>query len=187
MDWDWEDRPPRDTPPPRRADDEPDDERDLAQSGPAEPRSPLESAARRPELERPEDESPFEEPPPLDSAPEYVMPERSDGPGGGAPLRPEFELPRMGTIEAAERAAVTGAGRPDDGRRPRSSQDRAAAREQRSRQLRRRRLIALAVVVAIVALLVVLVIRGCGGSDAAAAAFAVLVLDRRFLAAPERE
>jgi len=116
-----------------------------------------------------------------------VVPERPDLPGGGAPLRPEFEQPRTGTIEAAERAALTGAGRADDGRRARSGRDRATAREQRRRQLRRRRLIALAVVVAIVVLLVVLVIRGCGGSDAAAAAFAVLIVDRRFLAASEQE
>ena len=94
----------------------------------------------------------------------------------------------MRTIEAAERAVVGAERRDRDQYRPRSAEDRAAARAHRRRQLRQRRLIALAVVVAIVVLLVVLVVRGCGGPDAAAAvaAFAVPLVDRRLLVATGR-
>ena len=193
MDWDWEDGPPSDTPPPRRTSDEPDAEPDLRQPEPpsesAEPEVPFDSAAQEPEPERLEDESPFQKPPPVDSAPEYVLPGRPGGPGAGEPPLPEFERPRVGTIEAAERALAEPRARDRDEYRPRSPEDRATARERRRRQLRLRRLVALAIVVAIIVLLVVLLIKGCGGSDSAAAAvaFGVIIVDRRLLVAPRRQ
>jgi cobalamin biosynthesis Mg chelatase CobN len=198
MDWDWEDGPPSDAPPPRRAADEP--------APAADPRPP------QPERAEPLDESVTQvfsaeavweqgrEQAPDESAshppsPEYVLPDRTET-GRPAPS-PEFERPQTRTTEAAqrateaaERAVVTGARGPDDGyeRRPRSTQDRAARREQRRRQLRRRRLVALAILIAIVVLIVVLVVRGCGGSTAAAAtaALGMVFVDRHLLVVPER-
>jgi hypothetical protein len=200
MDWDWEDGPPSDTPPPRRAVDEP------APAADPRPPRPDRPQPARPEQDQPEplDESVTqvfsaedaweqgrvqapEEPSPPPPSPEYVLPDRTET-GRPAPSA-EFERPRTGTIEAAERAAVGGAPGPDDGyeRRSRSPQDRAARREQRRRQLRRRRIVALAILIAIVVLIVVLVVRGCGGSDAAAtAALGMVLVDRRLLVVPER-
>lgn len=191
MDWDWEDRPPKDPSQARRAPDEPDTERDLAQpetSPEAAPEPSLGPELQEPEPERPEDASPFQELPPLDAAPDYVLPGRPGKPTPGESPGAESGLPPTRTIEAAERAVVGAEQRDRDQYRPRSAEDRAAARAQRRRRLRQRRLIALAVVVAIVVLLVVLVVRGCGGSDAAAAvaAFAVPFADRRLLVATER-
>ncbi|MGE5228963.1 MAG: hypothetical protein ACM3MJ_04495 [Deltaproteobacteria bacterium] len=192
MDWDWEDRPPKDPPQPRRAADEPDAERDLAGADAppeaAEPESSLGATEQEPEPESPQGASPFQELPPLDAVPDYVVPARAGSPtAGDAPL-PEREGPSVRTVEAAERAIVGAERRDRDQYRPRTAEDRAAARAQRRRRLRQRRLIALAVVVAIVVLLVVLVVRGCGGSDAAAAvaAFAVPIVERRLLVATER-
>jgi hypothetical protein len=192
MDWDWEDRPPKDPPQPRRASDEPDAERDLAQPETPSEAAPPESSPgpepQEPEPERPEDASPFQELPPLDAAPDYVLPGRSGSPAAGESPAAESGRPPTRTIEAAERAVV-GAERRDRGQyRPRSAEDRAAARAQRRRKLRQRRLIALAVALAIVVLLVVLVVRACGGPDAAAAvaAFAVPFVSRRLLVATER-
>ena len=162
VDWDWEDRPSRDTPS-RRAPDEPEEGRD-------------------------EDGSPFQELPPLDAAPDYVLPGRPGGPAGGEAPGPDRDRPPMETVDAAEQPVVGAERRDRDQYRPRSAEDRAAARAHRRSQLRRRRLIALAVVVALVVLLVFLIVRGCGGSDAAAAAaaFAVPFVDRRLLVATER-
>jgi hypothetical protein len=192
MDWDWEDRPPKDPLQPRRASDEPDVEPDLAQ-----PETPSETAApdaspgpelQEPEPESREDASPFQELPPLDAAPDYVLPGRPGSPTvGESPGAESGRFPAR-TIEAAERAVVGAERRDRDQYRPRTAEERAAARAQRRRKLRQRRLIALAVVVAIVVLLVVLVVRGCGGPDAAAAvaAFAVPFVSRRLLVATER-
>jgi hypothetical protein len=192
MDWDWEDRPPKDPPQSRRAPDEPDTGRDLAQpEAPPEAAAPDRSLApepQEPEPERPEDASPFEELPPLDAAPDYVLPGRPGGPTAGESAGAESGRPPLRTIEAAERAVVGDERGSRDRYRPRSAEDRAAARAQRRSQLRRRRLIALAVVVAIVVILVVLVVRACGGPDAAAAvaAFAVPFASNRLLVAAER-
>jgi hypothetical protein len=199
VDWDWEDRPPSDSPPPRRAADEP---------GPAEDPRPPERERPRPEHLEPEplDESVTQvfsadaawdltrESGPVESAPpspprEYVLPDRTETGRLAAQSGAEFERPSLRTIEVAERAAVGGARRSDHGeeRRARSPQERAARREQRRRQLRRRRLVALAILVAIVVLIVVLVVRGCGGgSGASALVFGMVLIDRRLLAAPER-
>jgi hypothetical protein len=185
VDWDWEDGPQSDTPPPRRAADEPEP---AADPGPPEPERP-----RRPEPE-PLDETVTQvfsadaawdlarDPAPVESAPppaplEYVLPDRTET-GRVAASNDEFaHLPPAATEEGAEY-----------GRRPRSPQDRAARREQRRRQLRRRRLVALAILVAIVVLIVVLVVRGCGGSGAGASAAVIgmVFVDRRLLAAAER-
>ena len=192
MDWDWEDRPPSDAPPPRRAPDEPDGEPDLRRPEPESP-EPLDESVTQvfsaeAAWEQGREQAPDEpaKPPP---SPEYVLPDRTET-GRPAPSA-EFERPRTRTIEAAERAAVAGARGPDDDyeRRPSSTHDRAARRQQRRRQLRRRRLVALAILLAIIALIVVLLVRGCGGSDAGAAvaAFGMIVVDRRFLVAPERQ
>ena len=200
MDWDWEDRPPSDTPPPRRAADEP---------GPASDPQPLERERPRPERPEPEplDESVTQvfsadaawdltrEPGPVESTPpspprEYVLPDRTETGRPAAQSGAEFERPSLRTIEAAERSAAAGARGYDHGeqRRARSPQERAARREQRRRQLRRRRLVALAILIAIVVLIVLLVVRGCGGSGAGTSALVlgVLFVDRRLLAAPER-
>ena len=190
MDWDWEDKPPSDTPPPRRAADEP---RPAADQEPPEaqpPELPDESVTQVFSADAAWEQS--GEPAPYESAPhspppEYVLPDRTETGRPAVPSGEDFELPPMGTIEAAERAEVAGALRPDDHeRRPRSPQDRAARREQRRRQLRMRRLVALAILIAIVVLIVVLIVRGCGGSDAAAAAFGMIFLETRHLAASER-
>jgi hypothetical protein len=191
MDWDWEDGPPSDAPPPRRATDEP---APAADPGPPQPEwpEPLDesvtqvfSAEAAWEQGR---EQALDEPAPPPPSPEYVLPDRTET-GRPAPS-PEYERPWTETIESAEQGAVAGAREYDDGyeRRPRSTQDRAARREQRRRQLRRRRLVALAVLIAIVVLIVVLVVRGCGGSDAAAAtaALGMVFVDRRLLVVPER-
>ena len=191
MDWDWEDGPPSDSPPPRRAADEP---APAADPGPPEPEwpEPLDESVTQvfsadAAWEQGRELAP-DEPAPPPPSPEYVLPDRTET-GRPAPSA-EFERPRTGTVEAAERAAVADARGPDDGyeRRPRSTQDRAARREQRRRQLRRRRLVALAILIAIVVLIVVLVVRGCGGSDAAAAtvALGMVFVDRRLLVVPER-
>jgi hypothetical protein len=193
VDWDWEERPAKDVPP-RRAPEGRDP--GPAPTGPEPPQAP---PAPERDVEAEQDatlaippgpstqgeqapgayEIPSHEPPS-----EYVLPDRTDT-GRPAPLSDaELERPRTRTIEAAERAAVAGAGPDDYDRPPRSPQDRAARREQRRRQLRRRRLVALAILIAIVVLIVVLVIRGCGGSDAAAAAFFMIGVDGRFLVAP---
>ena len=196
MDWDWEDRPPSDTPPSRRAADEP---------GPAaDPRLPEPERPQPPERERPQpverpepeplDESVTQvfsadaawdltrEPGPVDSAPpspprEYVLPDRTET---GRPAAPDDEFAYLPPA-----AAEAG---PGYERRQRSPQERAARREQRRRQLRRRRLVALAILIAIVVLIIVLVVRGCGGSGAGASAVVVgmLVIDRRLLAGPGR-
>jgi len=202
VDWDWEDGPPSDTPPPRRAADD--------ESGPAaDPRPPERERPPRPERPEPEplDESVTQvfsadaawdltrEPAPVESAPpapprEYVLPDRTETGRPPASSGAGFERPSLRTIEAAELAEVGGAGGYDHGeqRRMRSPEERAARREQRRRQLRRRRLVALAILIAIVVLIVVLVIRGCGGSGAGTSAlvFSMLFIDRRLLAAPER-
>lgn len=198
MDWDWEDGPPSDTPPPRRAAGDP--------GPPADPRrAEPEPAPQDVEQPEPPDESvtqvfsadavwestgeqgPYVSGPPS-TPPEFVVPERTET-GRPAPSA-EFERPRANTIEAADRAAVAGAGGPDGDseRRPRSPQDRAARREQRRRQLRRRRLVALAILIAVVVLIVVLVVRACGGSDAAAAttALSMVFVDGRLLVVAER-
>lgn len=188
MDWDWEDGPPRDTPPSRRAPDETPAPREPAPSEPEWPESPEESETRvfSPGTvpERAPDEPPVQSPPP-----EYVLPDRTEtgrpAPQSGA----EFERPRAGTIESSERAAVADAGGSEGyERRSRSSEDRTARREQRRRQLRRRRLVALAVLIAIIVLIVVLIVRGCGGSDAGATAavFVTVFVDRRMLVVPGR-
>jgi hypothetical protein len=191
MDWDWEDGPPSDTPPSRRAADEPTPAADPAPPRHEQP-EPLDESVTQvfsaeAAWEHGRDQTP-EEPSPHPVSPEYVLPDRTET-GRPAPS-PEFERPRTRTIEAAEGAAVAGAPGSDDGyeRRPRSTQDRAARREQRRRRLRRRRLVALAILIAIVVLIVVLVVRGCGGSDAAAAAAALgmVFVDRRLLVVAER-
>ena len=191
MDWDWEDGPPSDAPPPRRAADEP---APAADSRPPQPDRPealdesvtqvfsAEAAWEQGRGQAPEELAPH---PP---SPEYVLPDRTET-GRPAPSA-EFDRPLTGPIEDAERAALAGAIGSDDDhqRRPRSPQDRAARRQQRRRQLRRRRLVALAILVAIVVLIVVLIVRGCGGSDAAAAtaALGMVLVDRRLLVVPER-
>ena len=213
MDWEWEDRPPSGTPPPRRAADEP----EAAAPRPPEPERPPRperserSEHSEPEAERPEpeplDESVTQvfsaeaawdltrEPGPVESAPpapprEYVLPERTETGRPAVPRGAGFERPSLRTIEEAERAVVAGDRRSDygDERRARSPQERAARREQRRRQLRRRRLVALAILIVIVVLIVVLVVRGCGGSGAGTAAVVVgaTFIDRGLLAAPER-
>jgi hypothetical protein len=138
--------------------------------------------------ERPEDESPFQELPPLDAAPDYVLPGRPGGPTAGGSPGPQLDRPPKRTVEAIEQAVVGAERRDRDQYRPRSAEDRAAARAHRRSRLRRRRLIALAILIAIVVLIVFLVVRSCGGSDAAAAvsAFAVSCVDRRLLVATER-
>jgi hypothetical protein len=205
VDWDWDDNPPRDTPLPRRASDDPEPPADPGRSEPEqqEPAWPdPEPPAREAEPPEPLDESVTQvfsadaaweqtgEQAPFTSAPqspppEFVVPDRTET-GRPAPSA-EFERPRTRTIEAAERAVVADTRGSADGyeRRPRSPQDRAARREQRRRQLRRRRIVALVILIAIVALIVFLIVRGCGGSDAGAAAL-LLVVDGRFLVAPRR-
>jgi len=191
MDWDWEDGPPSDTPPPRRAADERAPAADPAPPQHEWPEPPDESVTQvfsaEAAWEQGRDQT-QEEPSPHPVSPEYVLPDRTET-GRPAPS-PEFGRPRTSTIEAAERAAVAGARGSDDDyeRRPRSTQDRAARREQRRRRLRRRRLVALAILIAIVVLIVVLVVRGCGGSDAAAAtaALGMVFVDRRLLVVAER-
>ena len=205
MDWDWEDRPPSGTPPPRRAADEPGPAADSRTPEPEPPTRPERPAPERPEPE-PLDESVTQvfsadaawdltrEPAPVESAPpaparEYVLPDRTETGRPAVPSGAEFERPSLRTIEVAERAAVGGDRRPDDReRRPRSPQERAARRAQRRRQLRRRRLVALAILIVIVILIVVLVARGCGGSGAGTSAlvFGMILIDRRLLAGPGR-
>lgn len=198
MDWDWEDGPPSDTPPPRRAAGDPGPPAD---SRPAEPEPPAQDAEQQEPLdesvtqvfsadaawESTGDQGPYVSGP-QPTPPEFVVPDRTET-GRPAPSA-EFERPRTSTIEAAERATVAGAAGPDDdyARRPRSPQDRAARREQRRRQLRRRRLVALAILIAVVVLIVVLVVRACGGSDAAAAttALGMVFVDGRLLVVAER-
>ena len=198
MDWDWEDGPPSDDPPPRRAADEPAPVADPGLPQPERP-EPLDESVTQvfsaeAVWEQGREQSP-DEPAPHPPSPEYVLPDRTET---GRPATstefdrpaPSAELGRPGTIQSAERAAVAGARDPDDGyeRRPRSTEDRAARREQRRRRLRRRRLVALAILIAIVVLIVVLVVRGCGGSDAAAAttALGMVFVDGRLLVGPER-
>jgi hypothetical protein len=184
VDWDWEDGPPRETPPSRRAAGVP---------GPAADEGPPKPERPGPEAAEPLDESVTQvfsadaaweqsggpsrhEPEPHDPTPEYVLPDRTEtGRPTGQGDREFAYLPP----EAAE---------PDTGhgRRPRSPQDRAARREQRRRQLRRRRIVALLVLIAIVVLVVVLIVRGCGGSDVGAASALMLVVDGRFLAVTGR-
>ena len=186
MDWDWEDGPPRDSPPasspsgePRPSAEQVPCELEASESAPPEPLdesvTQVFSADRA--WDQPGERTPFETAP-QSPPPEYVLPESTETGRPAAPDDTEFaRLPPQ--------AAEVGAGR---ARRPRSPQDRAARREQRRRQLRRRRLVALTVLVAIVVLIVIFVIRGCGGSDAAAAAvLGVLVLDGRLVAPPGRQ
>ena len=203
MDWDWEDGPPSEAPPPRRVADEP---------APAEdPRQP------QPQPERPE--------PPDESVTQVFSAEaaweqgtwgRSPDEACAAPARlPNMSLarphrdrapraePRVRAPRAERRARAPGddpirrarGGRrrargPDDGyeRRPRST-CRTARRAGSSGgdRLRRRRLVALAILIAAVVLIVVLVVRGCGGSDAAAAtaALGMVFVDGRLLVGPE--
>jgi hypothetical protein len=128
-----------------------------------------------------------DEPAPYSPSPEYVLPDRTETGRPAMPDGAEFERPRTRTIEASERSLVAGARRSGEPqRRPRSTEERAARREQRRRQLRRRRIVALAILIAIVVLIVVLIVRGCGGSSAGAATALTLVVDGRFLVAPER-
>ena len=188
MDWDWEDGPPRDTPPSRRAPDEAPAPREPApvRAGVAGVSGRVRDAGvlARNGAEQAPDEPPAHAPPP-----EYVLPDRTETGRPAPPSGAEFERPRTETSESAERAAVAGArGSEDYERRPRSPEDRKARREQRRRQLRRRRLVALAVLIAIVVLIVVLIVRGCGGSDAGAAAalFVTVFVDRRLLVVPGR-
>ena len=162
MDWDWEDGPPRDTRRRRtrraRLERAAADGRTRTSPGP----EPTGTASGR------------QEPPPLDAAPEYVLPDRTGRPAASRPARRRVRATpkRDDRIRRASggrrRRAVARA----DEYRPRSPEDRTARREQRRRQLRRRRLVALAVLIAIVVLIVVLIVRGCGGSDAGAAAAA---------------
>lgn len=204
MDWDWEDGPPQE-PPPRRGPDGPDAGRpprrpespgDSVERGLPSGRPPAAPSEYPPEPERPglPDESETQvfaadaawersaDPAPQESAPhsappEFVLPDRTETGRSSEQSDPEFAyLPPPGTEVGTQ-----------NGRRPRSSQDRAARREQRRRQLRRRRIVALAILIAIVVLIVVLVVRGCGGSDAGAAAALMLVLDGRWLVTPGRQ
>lgn len=185
MDWDWEEGPPRDTPPARRPPDElrPPPEPESTEPKPLEPGTPeppdesvTQVFSADAAWEQQGEQAPFETAP-RSPPPEYVLPERTETGRPAAQDDTEFAyLPPQAAEAGAERE-----------RRPRSPQDRAARREQRRRQLRRRRLVALAILVAIVVLVVVLVIRGCGGSDAAAAVTAALcavVLDGRDVAPP---
>ncbi len=195
MDWDWEDGPPRDTPPLRRTPDEPGP---AAEPGPSEPKPPESGPPESKPLEtgppEPLDETVTQvfsadaaweqtgEQAPIETAPhapppEYVLPERTETGRPSAQGDAEFAYLPPDADVGAERE-----------RRPRSPQDRAARREQRRRQLRRRRLVALAILVAIVVLILFLVIRGCGGSDAGAAAtvFVTAFVDRRLLVVPGR-
>jgi hypothetical protein len=180
VDWDWEDRPPSDAPPPRRAPDEPDGEPDLRQPEP-EPPEPLDESVTQvfsaeAAWEQGREQAPNQPAPPPPS-PEYVLPDRTETGRSSAQSDPEFAY-----LPPASAAVDT-----ETGRSPRSPEDRRARREQRRRQLRRRRLIALAILIAIVVLIVVLVVRGCGGSDAAAtAALGMVLVDRRLLVVPER-
>jgi len=196
VDWDWEDGPPRDTPPSRRRPDEPGPGAEPGppaskppESGPPES-MPLETGPPEPldetvtqvfsadaAWEQTGEQAPIETAPHA-PPPEYVLPDRTETGRPSAQGDAEFAyLPPDAADVGAERE-----------RRPRSPQDRAARREQRRRQLRRRRLVALAILVAIVVLILFLVIRGCGGSDAGAAAtvFVTAFVDRRLLVVPGR-
>jgi hypothetical protein len=196
VDWDWDDKPPSDTPPFRRAPEEAGPRADQRRPEPEQPDSgglKPEPPAQEAEQPEPLDESVTQvfsadaawelagEQTPFTSAPqspppEFVVPDRTETGRPTAPGGTEFAyLPPA--------AAEAGA---EYGRRPRSTQDRAARREQRRRQLRRRRIVALAILIAIVALIVFLVVRGCGGSDAGAATALVLAVDGRFLVAPRQ-
>ncbi len=186
MDWDWEDRPPRDTPSPRRAPDEPGQAPDRPGQVPDRPEESADESATQVIPPGASAQSPPDEFASQSIPREYVLPDRPGMQPSAGPDAAEAERPLARTREAAERAAIADPGREDyDAPRPRSSQDRAARRERRRRQLRRRRLVALAVVVAIVVLLVVLIVRGCGGSDAAAAV--VLIVPGRLSACAERK
>ena len=136
MDWDWEDGPPRDTPP-RRAPDR----AVRADSGPAAGADAGSSAGQpaHPAAEQPAASS---QPP---------------------PDRPAARL-QQPPAEATQRAAAASAPDwPSADERPRTSDARAAARARRRKQIRQRRLIALAAVVVILIVLVFLVVRACGG------------------------
>ena len=149
MDWDWEDGPPSDTPPPRRAADEPGrrrprGRRSLSGTAATPRRAPEPEPAERPEPE-PLDESVTQvfsadaawdltrEPGPVESAPpapprEYVLPDRTETGRPAVPRGAEFERPSLRTIEAAERAAVAGDRRSDYGDERRRARRRTARR-----------------------------------------------------------